>query len=134
MKTKEKAGRGLGIVFQQQDIWGRSYQCVYLPEGMVQKKKKKRKWSETLFSGAQCQNNRQQTQTRKQKVPSEHQKVLLCSVDDSTDAGCPVSRDLQSCLDVVLGNLLWVALLRQWLDQMSAGYLLQPQPSSDFVN
>lgn len=50
MKTKEKAGRGLGIVFQQQDIWGRSYQCVYLPEGMVQKKKKKKENGARLFS------------------------------------------------------------------------------------
>lgn len=49
MKTKEKAGRGLGIVFQQQDTWGRSYQCVYLSEGMVQKKKKKKKMERDSF-------------------------------------------------------------------------------------
>lgn len=35
-----------------------------------------------LLSAIQCQEKRQQTQTREQEVSSKHQKALLCSVDD----------------------------------------------------
>jgi len=41
-------------------------------EGRVQ-----RGWSQALFSGAQCQDQRQWAQTETQEVPSERQEMLF---------------------------------------------------------
>ncbi|KAK4813058.1 hypothetical protein QYF61_007560, partial [Mycteria americana] len=70
--AKEKAGRGV-----------ESYQCVQIPEGKVQ-----RRQSQSLFSGAQGQDQRQWAQTETQEVPSEHQESLFYYIKQVILLGC----------------------------------------------
>ena len=53
-------------------------------------------WGQTLFSGAQQQDNGQRAQTEAQEVPSEHEEELLPSEGDgaleqAAQGGCGVS-------------------------------------------
>jgi len=53
-------------------------------------------WGQTLFSGAQQQDNGQRAQTEAQEVPSEHEEELLASEGDgaleqAAQGGCGVS-------------------------------------------
>lgn len=55
--------------------------CPQIPEGRVQ-----RGWIQALFSGTQCQDKRQWTQSRTQEVHSDHQAVLPCCLGDGAPA------------------------------------------------
>ena len=55
-----------------------------------------RGWDQSLFSGAQCQNEGQRAQIEAQEVPSEHEEELLPSecdraVEQVAQGGCGVS-------------------------------------------
>lgn len=76
-------------------------------------------------SGGQWPDKRQWTQSGRQEVPSDHQKVLLCIAGAGVLAqvaqrGCGLSslEVSRSHLDMVTNTLLWVSLLEQRLDQM----------------
>ncbi|KAK4817918.1 hypothetical protein QYF61_002759 [Mycteria americana] len=67
-----------------------------------------------------CQDQRQWAQTETREVPSEQQETLFYCVGDwalaqIAQGGCGVSilGDVQKPLNMVLGSLLWVALLEQ---------------------
>ena len=60
---------------------------------------------------------------------TEHRHRLPRAVVES-----PSTEILKSCLDTVLGNRLWVALMEQGVGQGDLQRCLQPQPACDSVN
>ena len=92
---------------REEKAQGRSCKCLLMPEGRVQR------WSQALFSGAQCQDKRQQAQTGTQKVPSKHQEELTSCEGDGTPVQVALRglaalslKDVENHLDMVLGNLV----------------------------
>lgn len=85
--------------------------CAEVPQQADRMSRQEQK--QALFSGAQCRDKRPWAPAETREVLSQHQEALLCSVSDGawaqvTHRGCGVSK---SFLDLVLGNLLWMALL-----------------------
>lgn len=74
----EKRLRDLELLtLEKRRLKGGSYQCLQILVGRVQGGQ-----SQALFSGFQCQNERQLSQTWTQEIPSKHQEVLLSSADN----------------------------------------------------
>lgn len=121
--------RELGL-FSLEECSGRTLStCISTWRGV------QRRQSQTLFSGAHCQEKRYWAQPGTQMVPSDHQAALLFCGGVGALAqgsrGCQVSflEVFRSHLGMSLGTLFWVALLEQeGLDQMKPEICL---PSCD---
>ena len=78
------------------------------------------------------QNKKQYEKTGTEKVPTKHHKVLFFVGDWVLEqfaaeyCGVFFLEISKSCLDVVLGTLLWMSLLKWGLDQMD------PEEPSNF--